>query len=255
MPRRCPRCNSQSVRHDRSLAGRAVCGGCGMVLSANDPRQASPTAFKTAYGFNFRNLGNAIAWLIPACLIGAYLYLLANRGTIPTRVVPDRESARDGWHIATPADIELLIGKTQEDPAVPTSQRSENAIRSIASNLIAKGVRVLISDNVMPHAGGEWDPRRGELRIKPSILPMGSSTLAQVLAHEAAHVAQSCSAGGIHKGSEPMGIPVDPAKTYQEQLNSVLYKGPTYKKAIELEAFSVGAIPEWAPRLLDHYCK
>jgi hypothetical protein len=256
MSRRCPRCNSHSVRHDRSLAGRAVCGGCGMVLGPNDPRQARrSTAFKTTYGFSFRNPVSAIAWLIPASLLGAYLYLWANPRVIPARVAPNSESARNSWNIATPADIELLIGKAQEGFEVSTSQRSENAIRSIAINLISKGVRVLISDNVMPHAAGEWDPGRGELRIRPSIISMGSATLAEVLAHEAAHVAQSCRAGGINRKSEPMGIQVDPAKTYQQQLNSILYKGPISDKAIELEAFSVGAIPEWAPRLLDHFCK
>jgi hypothetical protein len=84
---------------------------------------------------------------------------------------------------------------------------------------------------------------------------MGTVTLAQALAHEAAHVAQSCRAGGISKNSEPMGIQVDPARTYQQQLGSSLYKGPLSSKAIEIEAYSVGAIPEWAPKLLDHYCK
>ena len=113
----------------------------------------------------------------------------------------------------------------------------------------------MISDNVAPGAGGEWDPGRGELRIKPSTVTMGTATLAQAFAHEAAHVAQSCRAGGISKNSEPMGIQVDPAKTYQQQLDSALYKGPLSSKAVELEAFSVGAIPEWAPKLLDYYCR
>jgi len=165
------------------------------------------------------------------------------------------ESARNSWNIATPADIELLIAKAQQSAAPASSQASDDAIRGISSNLISKGVRVLISDNVMPGAGGEWDPGRGELRIKPSTVLLGTTTLAQALAHEAAHVAQSCRAGGISKNSEPMGIPVDPAKTYKQQLDSALYKGPPSSKAIEIEAYPVGAIPEWAPRLLNHYCK
>jgi hypothetical protein len=52
-----------------------------------------------------------------------------------------------------------------------------------------------------------------------------------------------------------MGIQVNPAKTNQHQLDSALYKGPLSDKAIELEAYSVGAMPEWAPKLLDHFCK
>jgi hypothetical protein len=106
-------------------------------------------------------------------------------------MAPYSESARNSWNIATPADIELLIGKAQEAPAAAPSQESEAAIRSISSNLISKGVRILISDNVTPNAGGEWDPSRGELRIRPSTVIMGTAALAQALAHESAHVAQS----------------------------------------------------------------
>lgn len=168
---------------------------------------------------------------------------------------PYSQPKSNGWNIATPADIELMIGKAQQAPAATPTQASDAAIRSIASNLISKGVRILISDNVTPNAGGEWDPSHGEVRIRPSTVMMGTSALAQALAHEAAHVAQSCRAGGINKNSETMEIQVDPAQTYQQQLDSELYKGPLSNKAIELEAFSVGATPEWAPKLLDHYCK
>jgi hypothetical protein len=227
-----------------------------MVLHPNDPRQAghSPT-FSRTHGSIRRNTRNVLAWLIPASLLGGYLYIWTNPRAISKWMAPYSVSIRNSWNIATPADIELLIGKAQQAPAAPSSQASDAAIRSIASNLISKGVRILISDNVMPNAGGEWDPGRGELRIRPSTVLMGTATLAQALAHEAAHVAQSCRAGDISKNSEPMGIQVDPAKTYQEQLDSALYKGPLSNKAIELEAYSVGAIPEWAPKLLDYYCK
>jgi len=192
---------------------------------------------------------------VPASLLGSYLYMWANPRAISTWMAPYSESARNSWNIATPADIELLIAKAQQSAAPASSQASDDAIRGISSNLISKGVRILISDNVMPGAGGEWDPGHGELRIKPSTVLLGTTTLAQALAHEAAHVAQSCRAGGISKNSEPLGIPVDPAKTYQQQLDSALYKGPLSSKVIEIEAYSVGAIPEWAPRLLNHYCK
>jgi hypothetical protein len=227
-----------------------------MVLAPNDPRQAgrSPT-FRKTHLSNRLNTRNFFAWLIPVGLLGVYLYMWANPRAISTWMAPISESARNSWNIATPADIELLIGKAQQAPAAPSSQASDAAIRNIASNLISKGVRILISDSVMPNAGGEWDPGRGELRIRPSTVLMGTPALAQAFAHEAAHVAQSCRAGGISKNSEPMGIQVDPAKTYQQQLDSALYRGPLSSKAIELEAYSVGEIPEWAPKLLDHYCK
>lgn len=185
--------------------------------------------------------------------------MLANQKAIVTWVAPKENPARieeaNSWQISTPADIELLIGKAQQSPKTPASQPSEDAIRAIASNLISKGVNIEISDHVIQGAGGEWDPGQKALKIRPSTVSMGTAVLAQAFAHEAAHVAQSCRAGGLGKNSEPMGIQVDPAKTYKQQLDSALYKGPLSAKAVELEAYSVGAIPEWAPKLLDFYCK
>jgi len=257
MARRCPRCQCKSIRYDRSLAGTAVCGACGMVLGSNGPKQVwHATTHRKQQGSNRLNSKAFIAWLVPACLLGGYVYMWANPRALSIWMAPYSKSSRNSWNIATPADIELLIGKAQQAPAAAaTSQGSEDAIRSIASSLISKNVRILISDDVTSGAGGEWDPGQGELRIRPSTVQMGPETLAQALAHEAAHVAQSCRAGGISRTSEAMGIQVDPAKTYRQQLDSALYKGPLSDKAIELEAYSVGAIPEWAPKLLDHYCR
>jgi hypothetical protein len=52
-----------------------------------------------------------------------------------------------------------------------------------------------------------------------------------------------------------MCIHVNPAKTYQQQLDSALFKSQRYDKAMGLEAYSVGLRPEWAQQLLDHFCK
>ena len=226
-------------------------------ITSNDPRHAGRSqTFRKKQGSNRLNSKAFMAWLVPACLLGGYALMWANPRMFSIWMPPYSESSKNSWNIATPADIELLIGKAQQAPtAAATTHRSEDAIRSIASSLIAKNVRILISDNVTLSAGGESDPSRGELRIRPSTVQMGPEALAQALAHEAAHVAQSCRAGGISKNSELMGIKVNPAKTYQQQLDSALYKGPLSEKAIELEAYSVGAIPEWAPKLLDHFCK
>jgi hypothetical protein len=208
---------------------------------------------------NHLNGRSIIAWLFPIGLLGGYLHMMTNQKAIDTWMAPYRDPARkaeaNSWQISTPADIELLIDRAQRAPSVPSSQPEEEVIRVIAGNLISKGVSIAISDHVSQGAGGEWDPGSRELRMRPSTVSMGTSVLAQALAHEAAHVAQSCRAGGLSKNSEPMGIQVDPAKTYRQQLDSALYKGPLSNKAVELEAYSVGAIPEWAPKLLDFYCK
>jgi hypothetical protein len=196
-----------------------------------------------------------IAWLLPTGLVASYIALAFNPNAIKHYRAPDRQEATAGWNIATPADVELLIQKAQNESGRDIDARSETAIRSITASLRNKNVRLLISDNVTPEAGGVWDPGYGEIRLRPSTVAYGTQTLAEALAHESAHVAQSCNAGGIHQPSKPMGILVDTAKTYQRQLGSTLYAGPPSSKAVELEAYSVGAIPEWAPKLLQHYCK
>ncbi len=58
-------------------------------------------------------------------------------------------------------------------------------------------MRLRISRRVQEGETGEWDPGVGEIRIKPEGLQMGLNPLAQILAHEATHVAQSCKGGGI----------------------------------------------------------
>ena len=261
MTAKCPFCSSRSVKYDRALAGRAVCGSCGMPRHQGDRGSRTGRSIHLGLGVGNWGLGarnqarTLIAWLLPTGLIASYLTLAANPNAIRDYMAPQRPAASAGWSIATPADVELLIEKAQTESGRDVDARSEAAIRSITKTLWKKDVRLLISDDVTPNAGGIWDPGFGEIRLRPSTVAYGTDILAEALAHESAHVAQSCKAGGIHRSSQPMGIQVDPAKTYQRQLGSDLYAGPPASKAVELEAYSVGAIPEWAPRLLEHYCK
>ncbi len=196
-----------------------------------------------------------IAWLLPIGLAGCYLYLISNPRAVSHWLAPYSPSSRNAWLIKTPADVELLIGQAQKADRETVQQSVHGTMRELIAGLQAKGVRLLISENVMEHAGGEWDPGMAEIRIRPSTVTMGSRVLAEVLAHETAHVSQSCRAGGLGKNSEPMGIKVNTAEAFQHQLDSPLYKGPPSSKAIELEAFSVGANPPWAIKLLDYFCK
>jgi hypothetical protein len=261
MTPKCPFCSSKSVRYDRALAGRPVCGSCGMPLnqgrSGNRRRRSIISGVRSSRsGVGVRFLSRTlIAWLLPTGLVVSYIALAFNPNAIKSYRLPGLQEATAGWNIATPADVELLIQKAQIESGREIDARSEAAIRDITATLRNKNVRLLISDNVTPEAGGVWDPNYGEIRLRPSTVAFGTQTLAAALAHESAHVAQSCNAGGIHQPSKPMGIKVDTAKTYQRQLGSTLYAGPPSSKAVELEAYSVGAIPDWAPKLLQHYCK
>ncbi len=192
------------------------------------------------------------------CLCGLLLgwgFLNSNPQAIPRLLAPYSPTYREAWAIKTPADTELLIDKAKQSDAGPVDARVENTTRELMALLTSKGVRVLISDVVTEHAGGQWNPGLGEIRIRPKIIEMGSPVLLEVLTHEAAHVAQSCSAGGLYRSAKPMGIPVSSAEVFNEQLNYPLYKGSTSNKAIELEAYSVQKNPKWAMSLLNHFCK
>lgn len=276
MASQCQQCNSKSVVYDRSLGGRAVCAVCGAPM--NDTRwkpirrqthskvvsdaRRKPTRRQNSYasvtprgGKQQLSVKIAIAWLLPIGLVGCYLYLMGNPRAVSLWLAPYSPSSRNAWWIKTPADIELLIDQATRVDREAVDLSVHRTIRELVPRLQDKGVRLLITDKVMEHAGGEWDPGTAEIRIRPSTVSMGSKVLAAALAHETAHVAQSCRAGGLGRNSEPMGIQVNAAEVFKHQLGSPLYKGEPSSKAIELEAYSVGANPPWAIHLLDHFCK
>ena len=92
-------------------------------------------------------------------------------------MAPQRPAASAGWSIVTPADVELLIDKAQTESGRDVDARSEAAIRSITKTLWNKDVRLLITDDVTPNAGGIWDPGFGEIRLRPSTVAYGTGTL------------------------------------------------------------------------------
>lgn len=180
---------------------------------------------------------------------------MLNPRAVSNWLAPYSPSSKNAWWIKTPADVELLINQAKLADRESVDESTHGTIRELIARLQAKGVRLLISDRVMEHAGGEWDPGMAEIRIRPSTVEMGSRAFVEALAHEAAHVSQSCRAGGLGKNSEPMGIKVNLVDVFRHRLDSPLYKGPPSSKAVELEAYSVGANPPWASQLLEHFCK
>ena len=196
----CPFCNSQSVRYDRVLAGRPVCGSCGMPLSKT--RQIRwPASVRSIIN---KRIGRPatktlVALLLPIGLVSSYLYMWSNPSSMMRWLAPFSPAAREGWVIKTPADIELMISQAQKNQTSPYDPNFENTIRILAQVLQSKGIQLVVTDHITPGAGGEWDTTRGELRIRPSTVAMGIPVLANALAHESTHVAQSCRAGGVGK--------------------------------------------------------
>lgn len=266
MALQCPNCRSRSVRLDRSLGGRCVCAVCGVPMLQErraSSRQRSQSSWQRSQPIRAMSVQwrwsvspqTLFAWLGLAGLLGSYAYLASNPQALHHWLAPYSASTRNSWWIQTPADVEVLIGKAKAGDQQMVSPSVHATIRELIARLQAKGVRVLISPNVMDGAAGVWDPGVAEVRIEPSAVAMGSTILLEILAHEAAHVAQSCRAVGLGRNSKPMGIQVFPVERFRDQLNSPLYQGHVSTKVIELEAFTVGTNPPWAIQLLDHYCK
>jgi ribosomal protein S27E len=192
MTPRCKRCNSRSIVYDRSLGGRPVCSACGTPISetkgitSSQSRSIGRAPGTLRQTFSFKT---AIAWILPISLVGCYVYLTANPRAVSHWLAPYSPSSRDSWWIRTPADIELLIDQAQKADSEIVDPSVHDTVRELITRLKAKGVRLLISDRVMEHAGGVWDPGLAEIRLRPSTVTMGSMVLAEALAHESAHVA------------------------------------------------------------------
>jgi len=115
MARRCPRCKNKAVRLDRSLSGRAICAGCGMVRPATDSKATNIFhSFGNTKGSFRPNTKTIIALVFSTCLLGSYAYLWSNPRLAARLLAPYTEAGRKSWHIKTSADIELLIGKSQQ---------------------------------------------------------------------------------------------------------------------------------------------
>ena len=92
-----------------------------------------------------------------------------------------------------------MISQAKKKQTTASDPNLKNTIRILAQTWQSKRIQLVVTDYITPGAGGEWEPTRGELRLRPSTVTMGIPGLANALAHESAHVAQSCRAGGIGK--------------------------------------------------------
>ena len=88
----CPHCGSWSVKADRSLAGRMVCGRCGTPLQGvqrqgvrSGPRR--PALFSVRGGWGARR-GSWRWWLLGLLAAGAALAAIAPDGPSPLQRVP-----------------------------------------------------------------------------------------------------------------------------------------------------------------------
>ena len=110
-----------------------------------------------------------------------------------------------------------MISQAKKNQTTASDPNLKNTIRILAQTWQSKRIQLIVTDYITPGAGGEWEPTRGELRLRPSTVTMGIPGLANALAHGSAHVAQSCRAGGIgkkallleSKSNQPVSISVN----------------------------------------------
>jgi hypothetical protein len=94
-----------------------------------------------------------------------------------------RPLAPGEWPVKTSADDDLAL------------------VRQLIATLLDHHVAIVVTDAVPTGAAAAWNSMAAEISIRPSVIGQGLPVLAEVLAHEAAHVAQSCSAGGLPRAS------------------------------------------------------
>lgn len=137
----------------------------------------------------------------------------------------------------------------------PRHSQQRAVIRTLLLQLRALGVRLAWGPLPHPQAAALWDPQRALLRLRSDLPASGSEELARVLNHEVIHVAQSCSAGGIRRPPQPLGLGLRP-----DPLDRPLLDRPPYRhisaqqRLLEEEAFGGQWDLSLGPRLLSQHC-
>ena len=132
----------------------------------------------------------------------------------------------------------------------PSYSREREAISLLLEQLERSGVVLVVRQPKQKGAAGEWNPRRGELRLRPDVASKGTVNFTRVLNHEAIHVAQSC------RGGEPLGLSRQLDAAARRHLAEPLYaKASARVLALEAEAYANQERLSLGPQLLARYCR
>ncbi len=138
----------------------------------------------------------------------------------------------------------------------PRFEQERAAIAALLGTLRSRGVLVVLGPPRRPGAAGEWEPRAGLLRIRPDVPGQGSRQFAQVLNHEAIHVAQSCRNGHLRARPIPLGLPRAVDAQAQRHLQEPIYaRTSPRERALEEEAYANQARLELGVQLLAANCR
>jgi predicted SprT family Zn-dependent metalloprotease len=264
---RCPYCLPQPLRARRLADGLWVCGRCG------DPLQRVPLVRPLpALAGLLVALGFALAALPPRpepepqpvapppALLQPEV-LLQQLAAADASWTPRAETLPDGriryQYKRRQGDPNLTLAQVQALMVNPPDFGRERAsIAELLALLAQAGVRVQLTQPHKPGAAGEWHHPSRTLRLKPDLPERGSRAFAQVLNHEAIHVAQSCRSGGTGAQPRPLGL----AQQLSTELQGVLQE-PVYQRLsaaeqrLEREAYANQHRLELGPQLVRRHCQ
>jgi hypothetical protein len=155
----------------------------------------------------------------------------------------------DQW--LTPDQVFRLLSRL---PSQPGDRHTPAEAEQLIQALHIRGAKILIEHPSNRHTpyGGLWDPQYSLIKLTADQL-WGIDPLVQTLAHESIHVAQSCQQGGLRHDAKPLGLAVLREKIALVENSPLLYKDSGNPR-IEAEAYTYGADPAQALRILEEYC-
>ncbi|MCP9833288.1 MULTISPECIES: hypothetical protein [unclassified Cyanobium] len=284
---RCPTCRHRPLRLEQPFSGVPRCGRRGDLL---EPKRRHGRAWGLALGVAALVLGGAA---FPALLeqVGSLPEqapevttrllerfepapdprlrpralleggLLASLQEADRQWIPTAEPLAGGgtrflyWRRA--GEPELSVDELQaliDSP--PDHGEKLQAIADLLSVLEEVGVQVQLVEPRKTGAAGEWDHAARTLRIKPAVVEKGTVDFAQVLNHEAIHVAQSCAAGGLRAVPRTLGLGQEVPPELRLHLDDPLYAGASdWEKALEREAYANQRQLEIGTTLIRTHCR
>ena len=173
------------------------------------------------------------------------------------RLVVNHQGLQEYTYRQRPGAPELSLKDLQALLRSPPDYTSDvESIKNLLSALDRYGVTVVIAEPNRIGASGEWNPRRGEMRISHLVVKRGTQAFRRVLNHEAIHTAQSCAGGSIRSRPKPLGLSRRLDKTAIRHLQSEIYADLTsIDRRLEEEAYANQEDPEIGALLLKVHCR
>jgi ribosomal protein S27AE len=275
----CPSCRIRPPALLRSHDGAWICGHCGAVHWRG--RSGSATGWLWAWlallGLGAAALPLSVPWLqrqelplplaavlppAPAGLEGIDKGMLFHAlAEADATWIPRAELQGDGritYHYKRRSgDPPLTLPQIRQLMADPPRFEAERqAIQQLLQVLRLAGVRIQLAQPRKAGAAAEWDPRNRTIRVRPDVLESGSAEFANVINHEAIHVAQSCHNGHVRAMPRPLGLADSLSPRLQAVLKEALYQeaGPL-ERQLEREAYANQHQLELGASLVVSHCR